>query len=104
MSYKTEFGFDFDLGFDLSTHPYLNDKSYRNDDCPSFYFCNNNQYYILWIDFFDKNNRENKDALRYTIQCAENEGNSHEPEVYANNGDVVFENEILIDQDIRNLI
>jgi hypothetical protein len=104
MSYKTEFGFDFDLGLDLSTHPYLNDKSYRNDDCPSFYFSKDGQYYIFWVDFFDKNKRENENVFRYTIQLADNEGTSHEPEVYANNGDIVFENEILTVQDIRDLI
>ncbi|OCH32015.1 hypothetical protein A6E13_15695 [Aliivibrio fischeri] len=95
MQYKQEFGSDFQLGFELSQHPYLIDKSYRNDDCPSFYFVHNNQFYILWVDYSESTQRENENSLRYTIQCADNEGDVMSPEVYANGGDIVFESEEL---------
>ncbi|MGR6831231.1 hypothetical protein [Aliivibrio wodanis] len=93
MQYKHEFSSDFQLGFELSQHPYLTDKSYRNDDCPSFFFCNKDQFYILWVDYQNQKQRENEDSLRYTIQLADNEGDAISPEVYANSGDIVFESE-----------
>lgn len=62
------------------------------------------QYYIFWVDFVDKNKRENENAFRYTIQSADNEGTESEPEVYANSGNIVFENDTLTIQDIRTLI
>lgn len=49
--YKQEFCQDFDLGFDLNDHPYLIDKSWHNDLCPSFYFKVGEQYYVLWVDY-----------------------------------------------------
>ncbi|MBO7927249.1 hypothetical protein J5X91_13420 [Pseudoalteromonas sp. K222D] len=36
--YEQEFNENFDIGFDLEDHPYLIDKSWHNDQCPSFYF------------------------------------------------------------------
>lgn len=47
--YKQEFGQNFDLGFNLENHPYLIDKSWHNDLCPSFYFKADEQYYVLWL-------------------------------------------------------
>ena len=93
MCYKKEFGTDFQLGFKLSEHLYLIDKSYRNDDCPSFYFIHNNQFYILWVDHLEIDNRENENSFRYTIQIAKNEGDATSPEVYINGGDILFESE-----------
>ena len=58
MLYKQEFGRDFDLGFDLESHPYLIDKSWHNDLCPSFYFNVGEQYYLLWVDYADEGQRE----------------------------------------------
>lgn len=81
MLYKQEFGRDFDLGFDLGSHPYLIDKSWHNDLCPSFYFNVGGQYYVLWVDYADEAQRE-EDTPRYMIVKAVNEGTEDKPEVY----------------------
>ena len=88
--YKQEFGQNFNLGFDLKDHPYLIDKSWHNDQCPSFYFKVDEQYYVLWVDYADIEQRE-EDTPRYVIIEATNEGTDQEPEIYAVNGKVVFE-------------
>lgn len=90
--YKQEFGQNFDLGFDLKNHPYLIDKSWHNDLCPSFYFKVAEQYYVLWVDYADKERRE-EDTPRYMITKGVNEGTNEEPELYAGNGEMVFEGE-----------
>ncbi|WP_194442465.1 hypothetical protein [Pseudoalteromonas simplex] len=79
--YKQEFGRDFDLGFDLKEHPYLIDKSWHNDVCPSFYFNVGEQYYVLWVDYADEEQRE-ENTTRYTVIEAINEGSAEEPEIY----------------------
>lgn len=95
MSYKTEFGAEFDLGFNLADYPFLVDKSYHNDVCPSFYFVKDGQHYVLWVDYAEPAQREDEDAPRYMIQKAENEGDAEHPEVYAGSGEVVFEGDSL---------
>jgi len=90
--YKQKFGQNFDLSFDLKNHPYLIDKSWHNDQCPSFYFKVGEQYYVLWVDYADVEQRE-EDTPRYVIIDAINEGTNEEPEVYAGNGEVLFESE-----------
>ena len=90
--YKQEFGQNFDLGFDLKNHPYLIDKIWHNDQCPSFYFNVGEQYYVLWGDYADVEQRE-EDTPRYVIVEAINEGANEEPEIYAGNGEVLFESE-----------
>lgn len=89
-SYKQEFGQDFDLGFDLIEHPYLIDKSWHNDLCPSFYFKIDEQYYVLWVDYAEEEQRE-EDTSRYVIVEAINEGSNEEPEVYAGGGKIAFQ-------------
>lgn len=93
MNYKIEFNSNFDLGFKLSEHPYLTDKSYRHDVCPSFYFKKNNQYYVLWVDYGIQSQREDTNNLRYVVQLANNEGDDESPEIYSGENDVVFETE-----------
>jgi hypothetical protein len=94
--YKQEFGKDFDLGFDLKNHPYLIDKSWHNDLCPSFYFKLSEQFYVLWIDYADVEQRE-EDTLRYVIVEAINEGNNKEPEIYTGDNRLIFECELYTD-------
>lgn len=94
--YKQEFGQDFELGFYLKNHPYLVDKSWHNDLCPSFYFNIGEQFYVLWVDHSDVEQRE-EDTQRYIIVEAINEGSNEEPEIYAGNGKVVFECEFYTD-------
>ena len=36
----------------------LIDKSWHNDQCPSFYFKVGEQYYVLWVDYADVEQRE----------------------------------------------
>jgi len=93
MSYKQEFGNNFDLGFKLNKHPLLIDKSWHNDICPSFYFKHISQYYVLWVDFLNPEDREGE-TFRYTIITATNEGDEKFPEIFTKDGDVIFETEI----------
>ena len=88
--YQQEFGQDFDLGFNLKNHPYLIDKSWHNDQCPSFYFKVGELYYVLWVDYADIEQRE-EDTPRYVIVEAINEGNNEEPEIYTSDSRFVFE-------------
>jgi len=88
--YQQEFGQDFDLGFDLKDHPYLIDKSWHNDLCPSFYFKVGEKYYVLWVEYADKGQRE-EDTARYIIVEAINEGSNEQPEIYAGNSEVYLE-------------
>lgn len=90
--YKQEFGQDFDLGFDLKEHPYLIDKSWHNDLCPSFYFKVDEQYFVLWVDYADEELREENTA-RYTIVKAINEGSKEEPEIYTIDSKFIYESE-----------
>ncbi|WP_394201583.1 hypothetical protein [Marinagarivorans algicola] len=92
MLYKKEFGDDFDLGFNLNAYPYLKDKSWHNDVSPSFYFNIGPQYYVLWADYADTKKREYP-SERYSIQQANNEGNTTSPEIYCDEGDIVFKSE-----------
>jgi len=92
MLYKNEFGSNFDLGFNLSDHPYLNDKSWHNDVSPSFYFNAGAQYYVLWVDYADPNKREESNE-RFLIQEAENEGDTESPEIYSSSGNIIFKSE-----------
>ena len=88
--YKQEFGQNFDLGFDLKNHPYLIDKSWHNDQCPSFYFKVGEQYYVLWVDYTDIEQRE-EETPRYVILEAINEGNNEAPEIYAGTGEIIYQ-------------
>jgi len=88
--YKQEFGQDFELGFDLESHSYLIDKSWHNDVCPSFYFNLGEQYYVLWVDYADKDQRE-EDTARYVIVEAINEGSDEEPAIYVGDSEIAFE-------------
>ncbi len=38
LQYKQEFGEDFELGFELGDFPCLEDKSWKDEACPSFMF------------------------------------------------------------------
>lgn len=93
MSYKSEFGYDFNLGFDLHDYPQFVDKSWHNDVCPSFYFKIGNNYYVLWVDFEDTSRREQSSA-RYTVISAENIGCDETPDIVCGeNGVEVFSSE-----------
>jgi hypothetical protein len=92
MKYKTEFGSNFDLGFNLTDYPYLKDKSWHNDVSPSFYFTIGSLYYILWVDYSDPAKREDTND-RYLIQEAINEGDDVNPEAYSSGGDIIFASE-----------
>lgn len=94
--YEKEFGLNFDLGFDLKDYPYLIDKSWHNDLCPSFYFKVLEQFYVLWVDYADIDQRE-ENTPRYLIIEAINEGSNEEPEIYAGNEKMIFECENYID-------
>lgn len=84
MGYKKEFGTNFNLGFKEYDLPHeLHDRSYRNDCCPSFWFKKESDFYILWVDFEEPEDRENESAKRYTLVHAVNEGDEDHPEIYS---------------------
>ncbi|MEH6454716.1 MAG: hypothetical protein V7749_00210 [Cocleimonas sp.] len=51
MSYLSEFGDDFKLGFNLADYPFLVDQSWHNDQSPRFEWPRR----ALWINHFDCN-------------------------------------------------
>lgn len=79
--YQEMFGRTFDLGFKVDDYPFLTDKSYRNDICPSFYFKAAERYYILWVDYPTPAERDSESFSRYTIVEAENTGSEESPEI-----------------------
>lgn len=90
MSYRMEFGFDFNLGFDPADYPQLIDKSWHNDVCPSFYFRVDEKYFVLWVDFENPSQRE-YDIARYVVISAENLGCDETPDIVCGeNGIEIF--------------
>lgn len=74
----------FESGVDFNNLPVsLVGNSDGNDICPSFYFNVEGEFYLLWIDHQDKNEREDPDAFRYIVERAINEGNDEHPEIYS---------------------
>lgn len=93
MSYRSEFGQEFELGFDVYKFPQLNDKSWHNDVCPSFYFKIADQYFVLWVDFEDPARREYA-SDRYTIVSAENYDCEESPDIVCGDSSVeIFKTE-----------
>lgn len=90
MLYKKEFGSNFELGFNLDNLPFLADKSYHNDVCPSFHFKLDNQYLVLWVDYASVEDRESE-TKRYLIMSTENEGDDLHPELNCNNAQLILE-------------
>lgn len=58
MSYLSEFGSDFQLGFNLADYPKLKDESWHNDQSPRFEWDD----YVLWV-----NDRDCNEYERYTL-------------------------------------
>lgn len=100
--YKKEFGDNFELGFDLGELSMLVDKSWHNDMSPSFYFKKGNDYFVLWVDYKNPAQRETVGGYRYTIQEAKNYGTDTEPEVYAEDGEIIAEFEEVINATITD--
>ncbi|MCT8985291.1 hypothetical protein [Shewanella phaeophyticola] len=91
--YKSEFGENFNLGFNIEDFPWLTDKSWHNDMCPSFYFKMGIQHLVLWVDFEAPDDREESEE-RYLVMTAINEGTDNEPEIFTSeDSEVVFTTE-----------
>ncbi|MCL1124643.1 hypothetical protein [Shewanella surugensis] len=96
--FQDEFGKDFDLGFDLSDFPFLHDKSWNDDDCPSFLFhcesrIKSGEYLVLWVNYAKPEERSN-DYPRYLVRTARNIGTDNLPDiVHDETTEVVFESE-----------
>lgn len=88
MSYRKEFGRDFDIGFNLNKAPiYLVDRSYHNDICPSFYFESDGNFYLLWT-YGDDDYRESEEDKRYMVTPAKNEGDDQYLELAQDGGSI----------------
>lgn len=96
-TFKTEFGEDFSLGFDLDAFPFLVDKSWHNDICPSFYYTADDNYYVLWVSPKIRRKREDNSA-RYVIVTAENLGSKDDCEIdCGGNSETIFSSESVED-------
>lgn len=95
--YKKEFGNNFELGFNLGELSMLIDKSWHNGMCPSFFFKKNSDYFVLWVDYEKLAQRETSGGYRYTIQKAKNYGTDSAPEIYAEDGQIVLQSEVIKD-------
>ena len=80
--FKQEFGQNFNIGFDLSLHPWLIDKSWHNDVSPSFYFKAQTGYMVLWVDYEDSEQREDSEQARYVMMTAINSGTDESPDIH----------------------
>ncbi|WP_299809875.1 hypothetical protein [uncultured Shewanella sp.] len=80
--YMQEFGPAFELGFCVDDFPFLVDKSWHQDSCPSFMFKTHEGYAVLWVDYLSKDERKNSSAARYAVVTASNLGSESEPEIY----------------------
>jgi hypothetical protein len=94
--YNQSFGLSFNLGFELNEFPFLCDKSWHNDMSPSFYFKVAEQYFVLWVDFEEVEQRE-EDGLRYTAMTAKNYGDDEHPEISCDDGEVVYSTEDVLE-------
>jgi hypothetical protein len=91
--YKREFGDSFSLGFSQEQFPWLKDKSWHNDVCPSFIINTTTGYLILWVDFAHESHRE-LDQERYIVITATNVGTEEYPEIHNTEDDtIVFSTE-----------
>ncbi|UTV99459.1 hypothetical protein KDW99_19865 [Marinomonas rhizomae] len=79
------------LGFNASDLPAaLTNNTSPNDICTSFYFRQNDAYYLLWVEHQNPQYRENEDSPRYTISPAINEGDDESPEIYSDSSKEVL--------------
>ena len=70
------------LGFNASELPVaLMNNTSPNDVCASFYFRQNDAYYLLWVEHQTPELRENENSPRYAISYAINEGDDESPEI-----------------------
>ena len=71
------------FGFNSNEIPVLlTNNTSQNDACASFYFRQNEAYYLLWVDHQNPKCRENENSSRYTISRAINEGDDRSPDIY----------------------
>ncbi|WP_137170609.1 hypothetical protein [Marinomonas sp. FW-1] len=84
------------LGFNASDLPVaLTNNTSPNDICTSFYFQQNDAYYLLWVEHQNPQYRENEDSPRYTISYAVNEGDDESPEIYSDSSkEVLLQSEV----------
>lgn len=66
LLYKLQFGQDFELGFDLSAFPKLDDYSFGHDVCPNFVW-KGKTFMQLWVNNVDVSDREIPSMKRYTV-------------------------------------
>ncbi|WP_067101313.1 hypothetical protein [Marinomonas atlantica] len=86
---RLKLGFNSD---DLSVE--LTSNTSPNDVCASFYFQQEDAYYLLWVEHQDPQLRENEDSPRYAISYAINEGDDESPEIYSDSSKAdIFQSE-----------
>ncbi|MCL1096169.1 MULTISPECIES: hypothetical protein [Shewanella] len=102
--YKQEFGQQFELGFDLTLHPWLVDKSWHNDVSPSFYFTTPAGFMVLWVDYEDPKQREDTEQDRYVVMTAVNSGTDEYPEIHHDEESTVVFSSNQIDSSVAYLL
>ncbi len=92
---------DLKLGFNSNDIPVpLVNNTSPNDTCASFYFRQDGEYYLLWVEHQNVEYRESDDLPRYAISCAINEGDDENPEIYSDTS----KNDIFRSDDVKDLI
>ena len=75
--------FDINLGFNSSDLCFnLIERTYYNDTCRSFYFKHKHDFYILYVDYDDVEQRECDSYKKYMLVVAGNHGDDRNPEAY----------------------
>ena len=91
--YKEEFGENFNLGFEISKFPQLEDQSYKHDVCPKFSFKVDDKYFLLFVDFENVKDREYENEERYSLSLAINQGDKDNPEIIPANLPLLYQTE-----------
>lgn len=92
-----------ELKFGFNSHDIpvrLVNNTSPNDPCALFYFRQDGEYYLLWVEHQNVEYRESDDLPRHAISCAINEWNDENPEIYSDTS----KNDFFRSDDVKDLI
>jgi hypothetical protein len=90
--YQKEFGYHFDLGFDIELYPFLKDTSWHNDLVPTFVWRSNDRDYRLSVCQEKPSDREHHDMPRYSVDVIDVRYQHLDEEDFADS-EVIFSHE-----------